>query len=416
MISEIQAVLEDRPVVTFLDAAGRLRPARLVIGQQEDRPHLEPLDHAQARAAVPIESGIVTGGFTDWHVHLHLIDWASLAGSPITRVHDLGGDPAALSRLASGAPGEAEREASGATECEIPSETVRDISGAPEREVPGTTEHGTLGKAECEGPGQAKRETSRTTEIAGSPLGGSARVSAHGPAPRPFELLHAGAFLTPPGGYPSDRSWAPTESYREVRDAIDAHAAVAEMVEACASAIKIASNSEAGPVFSDEVFSAIVQVARSAGLEVVAHAEGTGEALRAARLGATRLAHAPFTELLTRAELAELASTTSWCSTLDIHGWGEPTRELDIAVANVAGFVRQGGVLRYGTDMGNGPTPVGLNQRELDALTVAGLTPEQQLAALTPGDPLRPRAPLVWVPRDERGELEVAAAALIAPA
>lgn len=384
MINEIQAALEDRPVVTFLDAAGRLRPAHLVVGPQEDRPHLEPLDQATTLTAAPIQSGVVTGGFTDWHVHLHLIDWASLAGSPITRVHDLGGDPVALSRLASGTPGEAEHETSGTTECETPS--------------------------------QIERETSGTTDIAGSSRGSSARVSSHGLARRPFELLHAGAFLTPTGGYPSDRSWAPTESYREVRDASDAQEAVTEMVEARASAIKVASNSEAGPVFSDEVFTVIVQAARAAGLAVVAHAEGPGEALRAARLGATRLAHAPFTELLTRAELAELASTTSWCSTLDIHGWGKPTRELDIAVANVAGFVQQGGALRYGTDMGNGPTLTGLNPRELDALAAAGLTPEQQLAALTPGDPLRPKAPLLWVPRDERGELGLATASLIAPA
>lgn len=369
----------DRTVVTCLDASGRWRRARIsvapatsgapassdplaapVIGNSnngddnegrgpnsrqfathdsgdEDRLILEYLDPARAAAAVPLESGIVTGGFTDWHVHLHLADWAALAESPITRVHDLGGDPASLSRIAAGA--------------------------------------------------------------------------AFGTGPvRPFEVLHAGAFLTPPGGYPSDRSWAPSGTYREVADVRGAAAAVKAMAAAGASAIKIASNLETGPVFSDEMFKAIVASARELGLPVVVHAEGTGEALRAARLGATRLAHAPFSERLSDDELAELAARTSWCSTLDIHGWGEHTQEYEIAVANVAGFVRHGGTLLYGTDMGNGPTPVGLNSRELSGLAAAGLTPEQQLAALTPGDPLRSNAELVWVPRGGRGELDLAKA------
>ena len=79
-------------------------------------------------------------------------------------------------------------------------------------------------------------------------------------------------------------------------------------------------------------------------------------------------------------------------------------------MANVKAFVRLGGRLLYGTDMGNGPTPIGLNPRELASLASAGLTPEQQIAALTPGDPRSPNATLLWVPRDDRGELQVAAA------
>lgn len=350
---------EDRTVVTCLDASGRWRLARVFVADaraETDTPakadapspslvigvsknlagaglQVEFLDDSQRGSATPLDAGVVTGGFTDWHVHLHLIDWAGLAGSPIARVHDLGGDPAALAALA---------------------------ESAEDRLAP--------------------------------------------------ELLYAGAFLTPPGGYPSDRSWAPAASYREVAHPGEATAAVREMAAAGASAIKVASNSEAGPIFSDELFSAIVTAARAAGLPVVAHAEGPGEALRAARLGATRLAHAPFSERLGDDELAELASTTEWCSTLDIHGWGDPTPEHKIAVANVAGFVRLGGRLFYGTDMGNGPTPIGLNPRELAALAAAGLTPEQQLAALTPGDPRHPNTTLIWVPRDDRGELDIAAA------
>ncbi len=362
---------EDRTVVTCLDASGRWRPARLtlsplvignsnnektegaspsqtlVIGNSNNQEvaglRVEFLEGAERGSAAPLDSGVVTGGFTDWHVHLHLIDPTALAGSPITRVHDLGGDPASLAQLA---------------------------------------------------------QTAQTASLTGA---------EPNPA-RPPEVLYAGAFLTPPGGYPSDRSWAPEATYREVAGARDAAAAVREMSAAGASAIKIASNRDSGPVFSDEVFLAIVETARAAGLPVVAHAEGAGEALRAARLGATRLAHAPFSERLSDDELAELAATTEWCSTLDIHGWGEPTPEHEVAVANVKAFVRLGGRILYGTDMGNGPTPIGLNPRELASLAAAGLTPEQQIAALTPGDPRSPNATLLWVPRDDRGELDVAAA------
>ena len=362
---------EDRTVVTCLDASGRWRLATLtrsllvignsnnektegaspsqtlVIGNSNNQEssgwRVEFLEGAARGSATPLDSGVVTGGFTDWHVHLHLIDPTALAGSPIARVLDLGGDPASLAQLA---------------------------------------------------------QTAQAASLAGAD-----------PNPaRPPEVLYAGAFLTPPGGYPSDRSWAPEATYREVATEADATAAVHEMATHGASAVKIASNREAGPVFSDEVFRAIVEAARAAGLPVVAHAEGAGEALRAARLGATRLAHAPFSERLNDDELAELAASTEWCSTLDIHGWGEPTHEHEIAVANVKRFVRLGGRILYGTDMGNGPTPIGLNPRELASLAAAGLTPEQQIAALTPGDPRSPNATLLWVPRDDRGELQVAAA------
>lgn len=374
----------DRVVVTCLDEAGRWRPATLrVVCNSADSAgnetggssalgiHIEDqlaLDYlADTAGATLLSSGVVAGGFTDWHVHLHLIDWAGLAGSPITRVHDLGGTPSELQRLAAGAA------------VSLPPSRATDASATP---------------AASSTPSFKANEATR-------PLG--------------IEVLHAGAFLTPPGGYPSDRSWAPASSYREVTGPADAMVAVREMATVGASAIKIASNSEAGPVFSDDVFAAIVAAAQSAGLPVVAHAEGRGEALRAARLGATRLAHAPFSEVLTGDEITELAARTSWCSTLDIHGWGDYGREHEIAVANVRAFVRQGGHLLYGTDMGNGPTPIGVNPRELASLSAAGLAPEQQLKALTPGDPRRTNAPLIWIPRNESGILEVAAARRLTP-
>lgn len=251
--------------------------------------------------AIPHLDGVVTGGFTDSHVHLQLVDVEALSGSSLGRVFDLGGNPAVLSGMIS--------------------------------------------------------------EV---------------------EVGFAGAFLTPPGGYPSDRAWAPADSFREIPDADAAASAIAEMKEAGATCLKVASNSTAGPVFSDELFAAIVRIAASEGLTVVAHAEGPGEAQRVVRLGAGVLAHAPFSERLTDSEIAAQAASVRWISTLAIHE-GET---YDIAVDNVRRFHAAGGTVHYGTDMGNGPTPAGLNPREVAALRDAGIDGADLLSALSPGDPL----------------------------
>ncbi|WP_091227054.1 hypothetical protein [Microbacterium sp. 3J1] len=204
----------------------------------------------------------------------------------------------------------------------------------------------------------------------------------------------AGAFLTSVGGYPTDRDWAPVDSFREVADATAAEAAVGEMADAGASCIKVASNRTAGPVFDDALFGVIVENAHARGLPVVAHAEGRGEAQRVARLGADRLAHAPFTERLTDDEIAAQAASVSWISTLAIHGGAD----LRIALDNVRRFHAAGGTVLYGTDMGNGPTPVGVNGQEIAALRDAGITGAALLRALAPQKPLDPASVLLRLP------------------
>ncbi|KAB1867017.1 amidohydrolase family protein [Microbacterium algeriense] len=204
----------------------------------------------------------------------------------------------------------------------------------------------------------------------------------------------AGAFLTAPGGYPSDRDWAPEGSVREIADAASAADAVAEMVDAGASCIKVTSNSTAGPVFSDELLRTIVALAADHGLAVVAHAEGAGEAERVVRAGAAVLAHAPFTQRLDDEEIARQAAAASWISTLAIHADDQRA----VAIDNVRRFHAAGGTVRYGTDMGNGPTPVDLNPAEITALREAGLDDGALLRALAPVDPLTPSAALLLVP------------------
>ncbi|GGD62287.1 hydrolase [Microbacterium murale] len=262
---------------------------------------------------LPRLNGVITGGFTDHHVHLQLVELAPLAGSTLGRVVDLGGDPAVL-------------------------EELRPLEGV--------------------------------------------------------EVLYAGAFLTPPGGYPSNRSWAPSGSVREVADEDAAERAIAEMKDAGAVRIKVASNSTAGPVFSDMLLRAIISIAASHRVPIVVHAEGRGEAQRVVRLGAERLAHAPFSERLSDSEISGQAASAAWISTLSIHD-GET---YDIAVDNVRRFRSAGGTVLYGTDLGNGPMPVGLNPREIAALREARVDGSDLLQALAPLDPTAPGSRLLFFP------------------
>lgn len=307
-----------------------------------------------------IDGGLVTGRFTDHHVHLQLVDHTLLTGSRLGRVVDLGGNPAVL----------------------------RDLARAARLENAGDS---TLEPALSIRPGESRMENvgENTPEPA---------LSIRGAAP---VIEYAGAFLTAPGGYPSDRAWAPAGSVREVPDADSAATAVDEAATAGASLIKVALNSEAGPVLDDGTVRAIVAAAASHHLPVVAHAEGAGQAQRAARLGAARLAHAPFSERLSDDEIAEHAASVQWISTLAIHD----DLHRAIAIDNVRRFVAAGGTVLYGTDMGNGDTPVELNTAEIDALHEAGVDGIRLLHALAPlsddtlflpaGDPLlaRPLTP-----------------------
>ncbi|GAA2775084.1 amidohydrolase family protein [Saccharopolyspora taberi] len=219
--------------------------------------------------------------------------------------------------------------------------------------------------------------------------GGISRVDDLGSAPETLRsvlddplaprLRFAGAFLTAPGGYPSDRAWAPPGSFREVRSAEDARSAVDEQVRLGASFVKVALNADAGPVLDDQALAAIVDAAHTAGLDVVAHTEGERMFRTACEHGVDRLAHTPWTERLDDHELAAAAQRMVWISTLDIHSG----HAREVAIANLRGFAEHGGTVRYGTDLGNGPLPLGVNAREIRALQAAGFSPGDVLRAMT---------------------------------
>jgi imidazolonepropionase-like amidohydrolase len=214
-----------------------------------------------------------------------------------------------------------------------------------------------------------------------------------------------GAFLTAPGGYPSRSSWAPDGSCLFISTPEDAAAAITKMKELGAAMIKIALNSDVGPVFSFTLLEAIVALAHAVSLPVVAHAQGAGQASRVARAGVDLLAHTPWSERISDAELAFAAERCAWISTLDIHGWGQYGDDYNIAVDNLKRFAALGGRVIYGTDLGNGPLPVGINPREIEGLLAAGLSRDAVIASMTPGSPsFSVGRRFSWIPRPRVGD------------
>jgi imidazolonepropionase-like amidohydrolase len=197
----------------------------------------------------------------------------------------------------------------------------------------------------------------------------------------------AGAMLTAPGGYPTGASWAPEGTGREVASPEEAATAVAELASLGAAAVKVSLNAVEGPPLGDAELMAACDAAHAADLPVTAHAEGEGQVERALGAGVDELAHAPWTQRLSDEVIAAAAGRMRWVSTLDIHAYGRETPALRTAQENLRRFRAEGGEVRYGTDLGNGPIPPGIHVTELHHLRDAGLNAEEVLQAMV-------RAPL----------------------
>jgi hypothetical protein len=224
----------------------------------------------------------------------------------------------------------------------------------------------------------------------------------------------AGSLITCRGGYPVNAGWGPPGSSTEVGGEREARDAVRQNVMLGASRIKVTLNTEAGETVDDRVLHSIVSESHARGVPVTVHVQGEGQTARAVRAGADQLAHTPFTEHVDDALIAEsVRRGMSWVSTLDIHGWGEPTEQHRIAVHNLRRFAAAGGRVLYGTDLGNGPLPAGVDARELAGLLQAGLTGDRLLRSIAglrrPDDGVPVIGPRVaWVPSpppDEEGRI-----------
>jgi len=205
--------------------------------------------------------------------------------------------------------------------------------------------------------------------------------------PSGVRVRYVGPFHTAPGGYPSGRSWAPDAGVRHITSPYDARTAVADVVAGGGFAVKVALHAGMA-LLPDDVLAALVSAAHAAELPVLVHAEGPGQAVRAIDAGADTLVHVPWTETLPD-EVVARATRMTWISTLAIHdGPGRPDG-LERALDNARRFAAAGGTLVYGTDMGNGPTPVGVNEREIELLGEVGLTGEPLLRTVL-GPPSAP--------------------------
>jgi hypothetical protein len=201
-------------------------------------------------------------------------------------------------------------------------------------------------------------------------------------------VAYAGAFLTAPGGYPLGRPWAPPQIAREIADPSThpgvpggAATAVDEQASFGASVIKASLNSAAGPVFDSTTLGAIVAIAGERGLPIVAHAEGAGMPQLALEAGVRGLAHTPFTGFVGRTFTSHAVSAGQvWISTLAIHR--DDSEAAEYARVNLAGFAAAGGRVLYGTDLGNGELPIGVNAEEVAALERAGVRGARLIAAM----------------------------------
>jgi imidazolonepropionase-like amidohydrolase len=203
----------------------------------------------------------------------------------------------------------------------------------------------------------------------------------------------AGPMLTGPAGYPTADGWAPPGTGLELEGPEHAARAVARLADLGAAAIKVSLNAEAGPTPSDAELAAIVEAAHVRDLPVTAHVQGAGQAERAVGAGIDEFAHTPWTERLSESLLEAAAGSMRMVSTLDILSYGEVTPELRIACDNLVRFRAAGGTVVYGTDLGNGPIPPGIDVREALLLHEAvRMTPEEVLLAMT-ATRLEPGAP-----------------------
>jgi imidazolonepropionase-like amidohydrolase len=196
-------------------------------------------------------------------------------------------------------------------------------------------------------------------------------------------IVAAGPMFTAPGGYPSRAGWCPVGGWIEVSDREEALAAVGRAAADDPAVIKVALNAEAGPVLSDACLVTICEAAHERGLAVTAHVQGPGQAERALGAGVDELAHCPWTERLSDEAVEGLARRTGIVSTLDIHSYGRGTPELEVALDNLRRFTDAGGRVRYGTDLGNGAIPPGIDAREVVLLRSAGLGPAAVLRTMT---------------------------------
>ena len=195
-------------------------------------------------------------------------------------------------------------------------------------------------------------------------------------------IVAAGPMLTAPGGYPARAAWAPPGTALEVADPQVARQMVAQLAPR-AMVIKIALNPPVGPVLDDATLEAIVSTAHEHGLKVTGHIYGLDQLERALDAGVDELAHMlmssqPIPDVVIQ-RMVEVGMTI--VPTLAIFS-GRGGR---VAVDNLRRFHAAGGLVVYGTDLGNqGPRP-GIDAAEVGAMAAAGMSLIEIVRSATSG-------------------------------
>jgi imidazolonepropionase-like amidohydrolase len=211
------------------------------------------------------------------------------------------------------------------------------------------------------------------------------------------EVLAAGQMLTVSRGYPTRAGWAPRRTGLPVRSPPEAREAVAAQAGAGACVIKVALNPLVGPVLDLETLTAVVRAAHDRSLRVTGHTYGLEELHKALDAGMDELAHMLMSpESIPAATIKRMVRRSMTIVPTLSCFFGS---DQEIAVENLRSFVRAGGRVIYGTDLGNeGPRP-GIDPGEVDAMSRAGMSPLEIIASATVGSAR-------YLEFDDRGVLE----------
>jgi imidazolonepropionase-like amidohydrolase len=211
-------------------------------------------------------------------------------------------------------------------------------------------------------------------------------------------IVAAGPMLTVENGYPITAAWAPEGTGVAISSETHARQVVAELGALGVAVVKVALNPPAGDVLSQEMLEAIVAAAHGIGAKVTGHIYGLEQLEKALDAGVDELAHALMSpERIPEHVISRMVKRgVALVPTLSIF----PEDEAAIAIQNVADLVAAGGVVVYGTDLGNeGPGP-GIDELEVTRMEAAGMDVWAIVRSATV-DAAR------WLELDNKGAIEV---------
>jgi imidazolonepropionase-like amidohydrolase len=212
----------------------------------------------------------------------------------------------------------------------------------------------------------------------------SASWGVHGPA-----VLAVGPIITEPDGYPTHAHWhgAQITAY-QLRSATEAQELVRSLVEQGAWGIKFAVDDRRGPTLPSSLLKVLIEQAHHLGKKVTAHVGTVEELKKVLDAGVDELAHMLMADERIPDELiAQMVENKVAISSSLMF---REAHDYSTAIDNAARFLDMGGLLIYGTDIGNGgatplitgPVP-GVEIREFIALTQAGMSPRQAITSAT---------------------------------